>query len=99
MKPKDFISLHGIGYFTANKGKTLTVRLLSDDGLVISGYYLGITPIGNELPLIDGLLIEIPQFNIHLLYTDPQDGRIVPVKFNLMLVDDMNDIKFIEEQK
>ncbi len=97
MKPKDFISLHGIDFFTANNGKKITVRLLSDNGLEFSGYFTGITPAGKELPLIDGLQIEIPQYNMHLLYTDPQDGRIVPVNFNLMLIDDMDDIIFKEE--
>ncbi len=94
MKPKDFIAQHGIDYFTANKGKTITVRLLSDGGLVFSGFFVGITPIGEELPLIDGLLIKQPQFNLHLMYTVPEDGRIVPLKFNLLLVDDMEDIRF-----
>lgn len=94
MKPYEYITQYGIDYFTANKEKTITVRLLSDDGLVFSGYFVGITPIGDELPLIDGLLIKQPQFNLHMMYTNPEDGRIVPVKFNLLLVDDMGDIKF-----
>ena len=93
MKPIDYISTQGIGFFTANKGKTITVKLLSKDSLVFSGYFVGITPVGNILPLINGLLIEIPQFNLHMMYTDT-DGRIVPLIFNLLLVDDITDIQF-----
>ncbi len=94
MRPSVYIAQHGIEYFTANRGKTITVRLLSDDGLVFSGYFVGITPIGEDLPLIDGLLIKQPQFNIHLMYKVPEHGEIVPVKFNLLLVDDIGDIRF-----
>lgn len=97
MKPYEFIALHGIDLFSAYEGEIITVRLLSDDGLVFSGIFTGITPIGEELPklpLIDGLLIKQPQFNLHLKYANPEDGRIVPVKFNLLLVDDKGDIKF-----
>lgn len=60
MNPKDYIAQHGVDYFTVNKGKIITVRLLSDEGLVFSGYFLGISRVGDYLPLIDGLLIDEP---------------------------------------
>lgn len=94
MKPKDYIAQHGIDYFAANKGKTITVRLLSDEGLVFTGHFLGVTHIGDHLPLIDGLLIEEPQYNLHMMYKYPEDGRMVALNINLLLVDDMEDIKF-----
>lgn len=94
MRPRDFIARNGIDYFTANKGKTITVRLLSDDGLVFSGYFVGITPVNNEVPLIDGLYVDLPQFNLHFMYTVPDDGRIIPVRVNLLMIDSMGDIVF-----
>ena len=94
MKPRDYIALHGIDYFTVNKGKTITVRLLSDDGIVFSGHFFGISRVGDHLPLIDGLLIEEPQFNLHMMYMSPDDGRLLALNINLLLVDDMEDIKF-----
>jgi hypothetical protein len=98
MSPYEFITQYGIDYFTANKGKTITIRLLSDNGLVYSGYFVGITPAGNELPLVNGLVIELPQFNLHFLCKVPADERIVPVSVGLLLVDTMDDIKFTESQ-
>ncbi len=94
MKPHEYIASHGIEYFKMNKGKTITVRLLSDDGLVYSGHFTGITPIGNNLPLIDGVLIEQPQLDLKFLYRDPENGRVVPVKVNILLIDSMDDISF-----
>jgi len=94
MKPKDYIAQHGIDYFTSNKGRTITVRLLSDDGLIFSGHFLGISRIGDYLPLIDGLLIEDPQFNLHMMYKNPDDGRLLALNINLLLVDSINDISF-----
>lgn len=94
MKPYEYIALHGIDYFKKNKGKIITVRLLSDDGLIYSGHFAGITPIGNNLPLIDGMLIEQPQFDISFFYRDPENGRVVPVKVNILLIDSMDDIRF-----
>lgn len=96
MKPYDFIAKNGIDYLTTRKEQHVTVRLLSDDGLVFSGKFVGVIPIGNNLPLIDGLLIALPQFDFHMLYTDPEGGGIIPLKFNLLLIDSMNDIKFDE---
>lgn len=94
MRPRDFIAMNGIDYFTANKGKTITVRLLSNDGLVYSGYFIGITSVKNEVPLIDGLYVELPQFNLHFMYTVPEDGRIIPVRVNMLMIDSMEDIAF-----
>ena len=94
MRPRDFIAKNGIDYFTTNKGKTITVRLLSDDGLVFSGYFVGITPVNNEVPLIDGLYVDLPQFNLHFMYTVPDDERIIPVRVNLLMIDSMDDIVF-----
>ncbi|MBO5615081.1 MAG: hypothetical protein J5932_03025 [Prevotella sp.] len=94
MKPKDYIAQYGIDYFSINKGKAITVRLLSDDSLIFSGHFIGIFHIGNHLPLIDGLLIEEPQFNLHMMYKNPDDGRLLALNINLLLVDDMEDIKF-----
>lgn len=94
MKPRDFIAMNGIDYFTANKGKKITVRLLSDDGLVYSGYFIGITPVKNEAPLIDGLYVKIPQFNLHFMYTVPEDGKIIPIRVNMLMIDSMEDIAF-----
>lgn len=96
MKPKDFIAENGLSYFESNKNKKITIRLLSDDGLVYRGFFVGITPVGNELPLISGLLIYVPQYVIHMLYNDVEDGHIIPVKINLTLVDSMDDIVFSE---
>lgn len=86
--------MNGIDYFTANKGKTITVRLLSNDGLVYSGYFIGISSVKNEVPLIDGLYVELPQFNLHFMYTVPEDGRIIPVRVNMLMIDSMDDIDF-----
>ena len=94
MKPYEYIALHGTDLFTRNEGKTINVRLLSDDGLIYQGHFAGITPIGNNLPLIDGLLIEQPQFVIHFFYNDPENGCVVPVKVNILLIDSMDDISF-----
>lgn len=94
MKPHDYISQYGIEYFTKNKGKTIIIRLLSDDGLVFSGYFVGISAIGDHLPLIDGLLIEQPQFNLHFFYKNPEDSRQIAVNVNLLLVDSMEDMRF-----
>lgn len=77
MKPKDYTAQHGIDYFAANKGKTITVQLLSDEGLVFTKHFFGITCLGDHLQLIGSLLIEEPQFNLHMMYEYPDDERLV----------------------
>ena len=94
MKPHEYIAKNGIEFFQSQKGKTITVRLLSDEGLVFSGYFVGITPAKNEIPIIDGYLIDLPQFNLHFMVKDPEDGRIVPVSVNILMIDSMDDITF-----
>ena len=94
MKPKDYIAQNGIDFFEVNKGKTITIRLQSVDELVLTGYYIGISHVGDYLPLIDGLLIEEPQYNLHMMYKNPDDGRLIALNINLLLIDDMSDIKF-----
>ena len=99
MKPKDFIAQNGIDYFQAQEEKTVTVRLLSDDELVFSGFFVGITPAKNNIPIVDGYLIDLPQFNLHFMIKEPEDGRIVPVSVNLLMIDSMDDIKFSENKQ
>ena len=94
MKPYDFVAQNGIEYFQAQKDKTITVRLLSDDDLVFSGYFVGITPAKHEIPIIDGYLVELPQFNLHFMVKDSEDGRLAPVSVNLLMIDSMDDIVF-----
>ncbi|MBO4843967.1 MAG: hypothetical protein J5490_05185 [Bacteroidales bacterium] len=94
MKPIDFIAKNGIDFFTSHIGEKITVRLLSDDEFVFTGFFTEITPEGENLPLIDGVLIELPQFNLHMKYEDPVEGKIVPINFNIILIDDMKDIIF-----
>ncbi len=97
MKPHDYIAKHGLGYFIGNKGKIITFRLLSDDTLIFSGYFVGITKEGDNLPLIKGLLIEQKQYNLHFFYKDPDDGRLIPVIVNVLLIDSMDDILFSDK--
>ena len=82
-----------------NKEKTITVRLLSDDGLVFSGCFVGITPVKNEVPLIDGLQVILPQFNLHFMYTISESGNIIPVRVNLLMIDSMDDIVLVNNRK
>ena len=88
--------MNGIDFFNDQINKTITVRLLSDDGLVFSGKFIGIKPSGNEVPMIDGLLIELPQFDLKFWYTDPENRSIFPVSVGLLLIDSMDDISFSE---
>ncbi len=94
MKPIDFVEKHGIKCFTDKKGKRIQFRLLSDDNLVFAGDFIGVIPEGNNLPLIDGFLVELPQFYIYFYYEDPIDGRRIPAKVSLLLIDSMEDILF-----
>lgn len=96
MKPREFIAQYGIDYFNSQKGKTVTVRLLSDDGLVFSGFFVGVKQTGDEVPMVDGLLITLPQFKLTFMYKSPDDDKIVPVSINLLLVESMGDIQFSE---
>lgn len=99
MKPWEFIAQNGIDFFQAQKGKTVTVRLLSDDELVFSGYFGGITRAKNEIPIMDGYILNLPQFNLHFMIKEPKDGRMAPISVNLLMIDSMADIKFSENKQ
>lgn len=96
MKPLVYIEKKGLDYFTVNEGKTITVRLLSNDELVLSGKFIGLSLDNNELPLIDGIQIEMPQYKLRLFYKASDDSGLSIVTVSLLLVDSINDITFSE---
>jgi|GEM_PF-5540824 hypothetical protein len=96
MKPIDYIAKYGLDFFNANKGKMITVKLLSNTNIVLSGKFIGVSFDNNNLPLIDGLHIEMPQYKLRFFYKASEESGMIIVTISLLLVDSINDITFSE---
>ena len=77
------------------KNKKCEIQVLGPNGFTLTGVFVGIIRCGNkELTDMAGFCTDVPIYKLCIMANEPD--RIIPVWINILLIDNITDIKFLE---